>query len=108
MSSSPQTVVDISMCKAGATPKVGYMNESDGVTPMCHVGTFSRAYSDCPRSLLISLRTRRCMPFTERLEQRGGLFIDSASMLFFGGERSVARSYHRITHHPLLHHCCLA
>ena len=27
------------------------------------------------------------MPLTERLERRGGLFLDSASTLFFGGER---------------------
>ena len=108
MSSSPQTVVDISMCEAGATPKVGYMNGSDGTTPMCHMGTLSRAYSVCPRSLLISLRTRRCMPLTKRMEQCGGLFVDSASTLFFGGERSVTGSYQRTTHHPVLHHYCLA
>ena len=88
MSLSPQTVVDVSMCGAGTAPKVGYMNRSDGATPICQVGTFSGAYSDCRLSLLISLQTRRCMPLTERLEQRGGLFVDSASMLFFGGERS--------------------
>ena len=28
------------------------------------------------------------MPLTELLEQRSGLLLDSASMLFFGGERS--------------------
>ena len=40
MSSSPRTVVDVGMCGAGATPKVGYMNESDGATPLCHVAHF--------------------------------------------------------------------
>ena len=35
-----------------------------------------------------SLCTRRGMPLTDRLEQRGGLFLDSASMLFFRGGRS--------------------
>ena len=85
MSSGPQTVVDAGMCGAGAAPKVGYMNRSDGATPLCHVGTFSGACSDCCCSLLISLRTRRCMPQTEQLERRGGLFLDSASTLFFGG-----------------------
>ena len=58
MSSGPRIVVDVSMCKAGAAPKIGYMNESGGAMPLCHVGTFSRACSDCRRSLLISLRTR--------------------------------------------------
>ena len=85
MSSGPQTMVEVSMCGVGVAPKVRYMNGSDGATPLCHVGTFSRACSDCHRSLLISLRTRQCMPLTE---WRGGLFVDSASTLFFGGERS--------------------
>ena len=58
-------MVDVSMCGAGAAPKVGYMNGSGGATPLCHVGTFSGAYSDCRYSLLISLRTRRCMLLTE-------------------------------------------
>ena len=52
------------------------------------LGTFSGACSNCRCSLLISLRTRQCMPLTEQLERRGGLFLDSASTLFFGGERS--------------------
>ena len=81
-------MVDVSMWGAGAAPKVGYMNGSDGVKPLCHVSTFSGACSDYRRSLLISLRTRRCMPLTKRLERRGGLFLDSASMLFFGGNIS--------------------
>ena len=57
MSLGPLTVVDVGMCGAGASPKVGYMNESVGATPLCHVGTFSRACSDCCCSLLIYLRT---------------------------------------------------
>ena len=36
MSSGPQTVVDVSMCGAGAASKVGYMNGSGGATPLCH------------------------------------------------------------------------
>ena len=89
MSSSPRTVVDVSMCRAGAAPKVGHTkNGSGGATPPCHVGIFSGTCSDCRRSLLISLRTRRCMPLTERLERNGGLFLDSASTLLFGGEGS--------------------
>ena len=75
-------------CGAGVGPKVGYMNGSDGATPLCLVGTFSGACSNYHRSLLISLRTRRCMPLTEWLERRRGLFLDSASTLFFWGSRS--------------------
>ena len=88
MSSSPWTVVDVSMCGAGSASKVGYMNGSGGATPLCHMGTFSGACSDCRCYLLISLHTQRCMLLTGRLEWRGGLFLDSASMLFFEGERS--------------------
>ena len=56
MSSSPRTMVDVSMCGVGAALKVGYMNGSGGATPLCHMGTFSGACSDCRCSLLISLR----------------------------------------------------
>ena len=84
MSLGPRTLVDVGMCGVGAAPKVGYMNGSGGTTPLCHVGTFLGSCSDCHRSLLISLCTRRCMPLTEQLERRGGLFLDSASTLFFG------------------------
>ena len=88
MSSSPRTVVDVSMCGVGTALKIGYMNGSGGATPLCHMGTFLRPCFDCRRSLLASLRTRRCMPLMERLELREGFFMDSASTLFFGGERS--------------------
>ena len=88
MSSGPRTVVDVSMCEAGATPKVGYMNGSGGAMPLCHMGTFSGAYSDCRFSLLISLLAWQCMLLTEWLERCKGLCLDSASTLFFGGERS--------------------
>ena len=86
----PRIVVGVSMCRAGAAPKVGYMNGSGRATPLFNVGTFSRAFSDCRRSLLISLHTRRCMPLTERLKRRGGLFLDSTSTLLFEGERSCS------------------
>ena len=91
MSSGPRTVVDVSMCGAGATPKVGYMNISDGAMPLYHMGTFLGVCSGCCLSLLISLRTRRCMPLMEWLERRRGLFVDSTSTLFFGGKRSSSR-----------------
>ena len=58
MSSSPRTMVDVSMCGEGAASKVGYMNGSGGATPLCHMGTFSGACSNCRCSLLIFLRTR--------------------------------------------------
>ena len=83
----------MSMCEAGATPNVGYMNGSGGATPLCNVDTFSGACSDCHRSLLISLRTRLYMPLTERLERREGLFINLASTLFFGVKDQVTESY---------------
>ena len=87
MSSGPRTVIDVSMCGAGVAPKVGYMNGSGGTTPLCHVGTFSGACSDRRRSLLISIHTQQCMLLTEQLERCGGLLLNSASMLLFGGER---------------------
>ena len=46
---------------------------------------FSGACSNCRLSLLNSLHTQRGMPLMDRLERRGGLFLDSASTLFFGG-----------------------
>ena len=108
MSSSPHTVVDVSMCGAGATLKVGYMNKSDGATPLCHVGTFSGACSECCLSLLISLHTRRCMPLTEQLERRGGLFVDLASTFFFGGERSGSGELPEDNSlSTIVSHCCL-
>ena len=51
MSSSPQTVVGVGIYGAGVASKVGYTNGSDGATPLCNVGTFSRAFSDCRLSL---------------------------------------------------------
>ena len=66
---------------------MGYPNGSDGAAPFCHAGMFSGACFDCRLYLLNSLRTRRGMPLTDRLERRGGLFLKSASTLFFGGGR---------------------
>ena len=79
-------MVYVSMYGASAAPKVGYMNISGGATPLCHLGTFSGARSDCRRSLLISFHTRRCMPLTKRMERRDDLFLDYATTLFFGAE----------------------
>ena len=88
MSSGPRTVVGVGMYGAGAAPKVGYTKGSDGATPLCHVGIFSGACFVCHNSLLNSLLTWRGIPLTDRLEWRGGLFLDSASTLFFRGGRS--------------------
>ena len=84
MSSGPRTVVGAGMYGAGATPKVGYTNGSDGAAPLCHASIFLGAYPNCRFSLLNSLCTRQGMPLTERLEQHKGLFLDSTSTLFFG------------------------
>ena len=87
MSSGPRTVVHVSIYGASAALKVGYMNENDGAMPLCHVGIFSGACSDCCCSLLIYLRTWRGMPLTKPLERYEGLFLDLVSTLFFGGGR---------------------
>ena len=81
-------MVDACTYEAGRAPKVGYTNGIDGATPLFHMGIFSEACFDYRLSLLNSHHTRRGMPLMERLEQRGGLFLDSASTLFFGGGRS--------------------
>ena len=88
MSSGPWTMVGAGMHGAGAAPKVGYMNGSDGATPLSHVGILLGACSDCRLSLLNSPCTRQGMPLTEQLEQREGLFLNSATMLFIRGGRS--------------------
>ena len=49
---------------------------------------FSGVHSYCRLSILNSLRTRRGMLLADRLEHRGGPFLDSASTFFFGGSRS--------------------
>ena len=84
ISSGPRIELGAGIYRAGLAPKVGYPNGSDGVAPLCHVGTFSRVCYDCRLSLLNSIRTQRGMPLTDRLERHEGLFLDSASTLFFG------------------------
>ena len=107
MSLGPRIVVDVSMCRVGAAPKVGYMNGTGGATPLCHVGTVLRACSDCLCSLLISLYTRRCMPLMERLERGRAFFLIQPPRCSLGVKDQVAKSYQRITHRPLLHDCRL-
>ena len=88
MSSGPRTVVGVGIYEAGTASKVGYPNRSDGAMHLCYVGIFSGVCFDCHLSLLTYLRTQRGMPLTDRLERRGGIFLDSASTLFFGSGRS--------------------
>ena len=88
MSSSPWIVVGAGIYGANTAPKVGYPNGSDGAAPLCHTGMCSRACSYCRLSLLNSLRTRRGMPLTDRLERCRDLFLDSAFTLSFGSGRS--------------------
>ena len=76
MSSSPWTAVKEIKCGAGGAPVVGYIKGSDKSIPPCHAGIFLRARSECRLSLLTS------MPLTDQLEWRGGLFLDSTSVLF--------------------------
>ena len=81
-------VVGAGIYGASATLKARYPNGSDGAAPLYHTGTFLRACYDYRLSLLNSLCTQRGMSLTDQLERRGGLFLDSASTLFFGGGRS--------------------
>ena len=88
MSSGPRTAIGIRMYGTGAARKAGYPNGSDGAAPPSHVSMFSRECFDCHLSLLNSLRTCRGMLLTDLLEHCGGLFLNSASTLFFRGGRS--------------------
>ena len=47
----------------------------------------SGANSEWGLSLLASLHIRQCVPLIARLEWRGGLFLDSAFALLWGGKR---------------------
>ena len=88
----------------GVAPKVGYMNENDGATPLCNVGTFSGACSNCRRSLMIYLRTRRGMPLTEWLEGVGASSLIQSPRSSLRVVDQEAESNWRITRRPLLHH----
>ena len=88
MSSGPQTTVGTGINGTGVVPNVGYPKGSGGGAPSSHAGMFSGARSVCHLSLLNFFRTRRGMPLTDRLERRGGLFLNSASTLFFGSSGS--------------------
>ena len=88
MSSSPRTTVGMGINETGTFPKAGYLKGSGDASPPSHAGMCSGAHSVYRLSLLNSLCNRRGMPLTDRLERRGGLFLDSASTLFFGGSGS--------------------
>ena len=87
MFSGPRTTVGTGIYGTGTAPKVGYPNGSGDAAPPSHAGMFSGARSDDLLSLLNSIRTRRGMLLMDQLEHRRGLFLDSASTLFFGGGR---------------------
>ena len=55
--------------------------------PLGWIGIYSGTSSEWRLSLLASLRTQRHAPLTDRLDRRGGLFLDLTSALFWGGER---------------------
>ena len=86
MSSGPWTIVDGSMCGAGAAPRLGYMNGSCDDIPSVPRG---HIFEGLLR--LSSLSTGffpYSVPLTERLERCEGLFLDLAPSLFFGGDGS--------------------
>ena len=87
MSCGPWTVEEKNMCGAGATLKGKYMDGTGGATLPGRSGTYSRAGSDWRRSLLASLCTQRRTTLMDRLDRRGGLFLDWASTTFGDSER---------------------
>ena len=87
MSSGPRTTEEKNMFGAGATLKGGYMDGTGGATLLGRSGTYSRAGSDWRRSLLASLYTQRRATLMDRLDRRGGLFLDWASAAFGDGEQ---------------------
>ena len=58
-----------------------------GGVPPNWVAIYSGANCERGLSLLSSFRIRCCVPLIARLDWRGGLFLDSASVLLKGGER---------------------
>ena len=64
------------MYGAGATLKGGYMDATGGVMLPGRSGTYSRASSDWRWSLLASLCTQSRATLMDRLDRRGGLFLD--------------------------------
>ena len=87
MSCGPQTTEEKNMCGAGATLKGGYMDGTGGATLPDRSGTYLRAGSDWHRSLLASLCIQRRATLMGRLDRRGGLFLDWASVALGDGER---------------------
>ena len=64
------------------------MGGNYGAIPPVRIGIYSGASFEWGLSLLASLRTRWHAPLTDQLDQRVGLFLDSTSALFWGGERA--------------------
>ena len=101
MSSGPRTAVGTGINRTTTVPKARYPKGSGGAMPPSHAGMFSGARSVCCLSLLNSLHTRQGIPLTDQLERRGGLFLNSASTLFFGGSESGNGELSEITRPPL-------
>ena len=89
MSSGPRTVVDVSMCRAGAALKVGSMYGSGGAMPLFHVGTFLGTYP----ALSISLLIRRCMLLMERWNDTGASFLIQPPRCSLGEKDQVTERY---------------
>ena len=87
MSSSLWTTIGMGINGTGTVPKARYPKGSGGAGPPSHAGMCSGACSVCCLSLLNSLRTQQGMPLMDQLERHGGLFLDSASTLFFEASR---------------------
>ena len=105
MSSGPRTVVGSGIYGTGAASKVGYLSGSDGTAPLSHAGMFSGARSNCRLSLLNSLLTGRGMPLTDRLERRRASSLTRPPHCSLGVSDLEARSYQKITRHPLQRRC---
>ena len=68
-------------------PRMGTAHVETKAIPSNRVDICSGANSEWGLSLLDSLRIRRRAPLIARLEWQGGLFLNLASTLFWGGER---------------------
>ena len=87
MSCGPRTAEGAIICSVGATSKGGYMDGTSGGKPPARSGTYRGAGVGGRWSLLGSIRTRRLATLMDRLDWRGGLFLEWASATFGDGER---------------------
>ena len=71
----------------GLPRKAGNTDGTGGGKPLARSGTYWRAGVGGRRSLLGSLCARRLATLMDRLDRRGGLFLEWASAALEGGER---------------------